>query len=99
MLHTRKAAIPHYLGDGVLADHLSCITRQCYDFKLCFLEFKDGAAVVDTKSQGLDMCWCGFLMNVSDDSPSANVLLYSRMGGNRALPTPVTPLAMRYRKR
>jgi hypothetical protein len=62
MLQTRKAAIPHNFVAGVLVDYLSCITRQCHDSKLCILEFKDGAAVVDTKSQGrnehfeLDMC-------------------------------------------
>jgi hypothetical protein len=62
---------------------------------------KDDAAVVGTKSQGrnecfeLDMCWSGFLVNISDDGPSVYVSLYDRMEGRCALSA---QLAMRWRK-
>jgi hypothetical protein len=46
-----------------------------------FLEFEDDAAVANTKTQGqnerfeVDVCWCGFRMNMSAEGPSAYVTL------------------------
>ncbi len=57
---------------------------------------------MDIKSQGqnerfeLDMSWCGFRVNMSDEDPSTYVSLYDRREGRHALPT---SLAMRWRKR